>query len=303
MKLKDFILYLPRWGYSTAVKHIRTQIPEETKEYIQENHLYHITKDEETVEKIIDSGYLKPASGMMKYIDSYGSPVACMFAGEPSGDDYIKNLTGADTNKNPYLNPTMIAHGVEIDIKSNELERFRTRLLADGVIIYKGKCNLPENRVKKVQLVPDLWIDKESGEKSIKFRKRTEKEIEQSPDKYLPSQEYLQYVLEERQKLGYTQSKANNLVNTILHQQKIEADTTNRNIKYNLIDVIKGRIKNLFQKKLPSMSQENKSAEADENLYKKFRQSQEYKGEKPSIENINDRHHNVIDRDTSKGSR
>lgn len=303
MKLKDFLLYLPRWGYSTAVKHIRTRIPEEMKEYIQENHLYHITKDEETVQKIIDSGYLKPASGMMKYIDSYGSPVACMFAGTPSSDDYIKNLTDADINKNPYLNPTMIAHGIEIDIKYNELEKFRTRLLADGVIIYKGKCNLPEDRVKKVQLVPDLCIDKESGNKSIVFRKRTEKEIEESPNKYLPSQEYLQYVLEERQKLGYTQSKVNNLVNTILHQQKIEADTTNRNIKYNLIDVIKGRIKNLFQKKLPSTGQESKLSKNDENPYEKFRKANVYMGKMPSIENISKKQDNVIDRDISKGSR
>lgn len=92
MKLKDFMLYMPRWMYSTAAKHIRTKIPQETKEYIVENHLYHITKDAETADKIIDSGYIKPATGMMKYIDSYGSPVACMFAGTPSSDDYIKKI-------------------------------------------------------------------------------------------------------------------------------------------------------------------------------------------------------------------
>ena len=303
MKLKDFILYIPRWTYSTAVKHIRTQIPEKTKEYIEENHLYHITNNEETVQKIIDSGYLKPASGMMKYIDSYGSPVACMFAGMPSNDDYIKNLTDTNINKNPFLNPTMIAHGIEIDIKSNELDRFKTRLLSDGIIIYKGKCQLPENRVKNVQLVPDLCIDQETGEKSIKFRKRTQEEIKESPDKYLPSQEYLKYVLEERQRLGYTQSKINNVINTVIHEQKIEAYMTNRNIRYNLIDVIKGRIKNLFQKRLPTLSQENQLLEDNENLYKKFRESNKYNGEIPSIENISKDHINVINRDISNASR
>jgi len=226
-----------------------------------------------------------------------------MFAGTPSSDDYIKNLTDTDINKNPYLNPTMIAHGIEIDIGANELEKFKTRLLADGVIVYKGKCNLPEERVKKVQLVPDLWFDKETGEKSIKFRKRTEKEISESPDKYLPSQEYLQYVLEERQRLGYTQSKVNNLVNTILHEQKIEGDMTNKNIRYNLIEVIRGRIKNLFQKKLPPLIQESQLLEDAEDSYKKFRNSNRYRGETPSIENISEKHNNVIDRNRGKGSR
>lgn len=291
MELRDFMLYMPRWIYATTAKHIRTNIPEETKKYIEENHLYHITKDEDTGEKIIASGYLKPATGIMKYIDSYGSPVACMFAGTPSSDDYIKNLTGTNINANPYLNPTMIAHAVEIDIKAEELKKFKTRLLADGVIVYKGKCNLPENRVNKVQLVPDLYVDEKTGEKSIKFRKRTQREIAESPDKYIPSQEYLEHVLQEKQRLGYTNSRMNNMINTLLHEQKIESNMTTRYIQYNLIEKIKGRIKKLFQKKLPVTNQVNKESE---NQYKAFREENKYKGEITPIENIKKKDENII---------
>ena len=59
MKLGDLIIFMPGAVISTIAKTIRTKIPEETKDYIEQNHLYHCTLKKETVDKIMKSRIFK----------------------------------------------------------------------------------------------------------------------------------------------------------------------------------------------------------------------------------------------------
>jgi len=212
MLIKDMAIYFKNGIISTLAKTARLEIPEDMKKHIEENHLYHITSSAEVCEKIVNSEYLKPAVGMGKNINSYGTACACMFAGAPDIENYIKNLTDADMSKNPYLNPTMITNAVEIDAKSEDLKNYKLRGLSDNAIVCEGYCVLPHERVKAVQLVPDLIrdekgqpvLDKKTGEPlGVSFRKRTEEEIMRSPNEYIASKDYLDYMNEKRLEYGY----------------------------------------------------------------------------------------------------
>ena len=59
MKLGDLIVFMPGAIIATAAKTIKTKIPEQTKEYIEQKHLYHYTRSKETAEKIIESRIYK----------------------------------------------------------------------------------------------------------------------------------------------------------------------------------------------------------------------------------------------------
>ena len=65
-------------------------------------------------------------------------------------------------------------------------------------------------------MVPDLIrdsegnviLDEKNGEPlGVKFRKRTEEEIENSPNQYIPSQDYLEYMNTKRLEYGYKDGK------------------------------------------------------------------------------------------------
>ncbi|MCI9063408.1 MAG: hypothetical protein HFJ17_02230 [Clostridia bacterium] len=62
MKLGDLIVFMPGAIMATIAKTIRTNIPEETKEFISKEHLYHCTKNKETAEKIIESRIFKASN-------------------------------------------------------------------------------------------------------------------------------------------------------------------------------------------------------------------------------------------------
>ena len=79
MKINDFLLYMSRGLYSSVAKTYRANLDENLKNRILKEGLYHFVYDEKIAEKIVQSEYLKPSSGYMKYINSYGTPVACMF--------------------------------------------------------------------------------------------------------------------------------------------------------------------------------------------------------------------------------
>lgn len=64
MLIKDIAIYFKNGVISTMAKMVRLDIPDNMKSYIEENHLYHVTSDAETAEKIANSEYLKPATRM-----------------------------------------------------------------------------------------------------------------------------------------------------------------------------------------------------------------------------------------------
>ena len=79
MKIKDFLLYMPRGFYTTLLKSYRAELIDKVKNEILKKGMYHFVHNEEVANKIVASEYLKPASGSMKYVNSYGTPVACLF--------------------------------------------------------------------------------------------------------------------------------------------------------------------------------------------------------------------------------
>ena len=154
MKLGDLIVFFPGAIMGTIAKTIKTHIPEETKKYIDENHLYHCVPRKDTINKILESGYIKPATGIFKNINSYGKSACCMFAGMPSMDSFIKNCS-----VNPYLNPEKIIYVVELDVNKDELNNYKIRPFSDETILYEGYCSFTNEKVKGVELVADLIRD------------------------------------------------------------------------------------------------------------------------------------------------
>ena len=236
---------------------------EEKKEIIK-NGLYHITRDEATANKIIESQHLRPAQGIMKNINSYGTSCVCLFNGAPSVENYIKNLV-YEQNKNPYVNPTIVENAIKISpTKKEELANYKVRSLADDVIIYEGYCVLQQEEIEKVYLVPDLVrdvetgepiINKETGRYDIRFREATELELNQDKKSYKPQEDYLQFVVQERERLGYIKNDnfIANLINslrTILHIGKIEGEMAKEKSKINLPQIIKRKIQQFMTPKL-----------------------------------------------------
>lgn len=94
--------------------------------------------------------------------------ILVLFNGTPSIDNYMKNLADMKIERNPYVNPTMKLYAIKILPKSKEeLANYKVRSLSDDVIIYEGYCKLSSDEVKKVQLVPDLVRNNETGQPLI----------------------------------------------------------------------------------------------------------------------------------------
>lgn len=295
MIIKDIAIFLSGSAISTLLKAARTEIDEQGKKEIIKNGLYHITKDEETANKIIESQHLRPAQGIMKNINSYGTACVCLFNGAPSVENYIKNLVYGQ-NKNPYVNPTIVENAIKISpTKKEELANYKVRSLADDVIIYEGYCVLPQEEIEKVYLVPDLVrdvetgepiINKETGRYDIQFREATELELSQDKKSYKAQEDYLQFIAQERERLGYL--KQNNFITnsinslrTILHIGKIEGEMAKEKTKMNLPQIIKRKIQQLKTPKLDMGTDEkihntiNEFNTKDKNPYrdKKFGQA------------------------------
>ena len=206
MKINDMIVMLPVSLITTALKFARFDLNDTDKKYIAENRLYHCTSSKEVADNIIKSGYLRPATGALKTLNSYGHASVCLFGGIPNTDNFMKNL-----NVNLYTEPDRITNAVEICIHEDELNRnYKSRKISDEAILYEGYCVLPQDRARVVQLVMDLKRD-ENGKalvgkdgKPIGFemRKRTLAEINRSPDEYIPKQDYLDYIKEIQKEYG-----------------------------------------------------------------------------------------------------
>ena len=268
MKLGDLMLFYPASIIALMTKIIKTNISESSKQYIEENHLYHCSS-KENIQKILESGYLKPATGLFKNITSYGKSCCFMFAGTPEIESYIKNIS-----YDPYSNPTQITHAVEFDIKKEELGNYKTRPFSDEAIMYEGYCVFPQNRVKPVELVTDLNKDKDGNIIGLRVRKRTEQEINQSPDEYIPSNEYMKYISEKRKELRYI-NKNNKIADSynrasfIFHGARHEIDSSVKNMKKNFFTYLKdfkNKISN-HQKLLDEGPEQRLNRILDENKY------------------------------------
>ena len=259
MKIKDMVLYLPRGFYSSILKGYRADLDDNIKEKIIEDGMYHFVPNEDVANAIVESEYLKPASGMInKYITSYGTPVACLFCGRPDIDNYAKNVTDTDVKKNPYINPAMVATAVKVSPNNKEeLKNYKIRNLSDSAVLYEGFCILPHERVEVVKMVPDLVRDKEGtpildkkGEYKIEFRQARDEELIPGSDLYLAQKDYLDYIKQKSLEYGYSKNsdtiigKANNYINNIIDQGRMEKDLT----KANIVNNITGNMKSLIAK-------------------------------------------------------
>ena len=256
MKLYDLLVFFPRGIIASIAKTIRSDIMEESKEIIAQKNLYHFS-DEKGIEAILKSGYIKPSDT----ITSYGKKVAFMFGGLPTLDEFASNL---DKEIFPYENPAQIYNAVEINIKKEELGNYKVRPFADSAVMYEGYCVLPNERAKKVQVVADLKRD-ENGESildengrpvGIELRKRTREEIEQSPDKYIPKQDYIDFMKILQKEHGYRANsrkspqmfgKINKVVDIAKASMNNVKDSVSNNINY--FDYFKSKLINLFKRK------------------------------------------------------
>lgn len=237
MKIENFILLLPRALITAILKVARANLSEEVNHYVVENGLYHFVPNEEIARKIIHSGKIKASKNI---INSYGTPVSCMFAGIPEIDNYLLNL-----GKNPLFHPEKIMYAVKINPYKQEMSNFKTRILQDRAILHEGDCIIPEERTRIVQLVIDLKKD-EQGKESLVLRERTKEEIEKMPSTHTPNKRCLQAIEEQKIKEGYIQNDIlgiPNAINTILRAGEIQQKYS----IYNTRDTIKtliNRIKN-----------------------------------------------------------
>lgn len=186
MRIEDFAMYLPNGLISSLLKGVKLNIDEIGKEEIIKNGLYHITPNEEIADKILESQYLRPSTGIAKNITSYGKASVFLFNGTPSVENFMKNLTNVNLELNPYLNPTMALTAVKIQpTEKQELANYKSRGLVDDVIVYEGYCVLPKDKAQKVNLVPDLVRDElgrplinlQTGKYDIKFREARARRI------------------------------------------------------------------------------------------------------------------------------
>lgn len=258
MKIKSMLLYFPKGVISTLAKHYRTNLDDNVKDKIIEEGMYHFT-DKESALKIKESEVLYPATKTLsKYINSYGTPVACMFAGLPDIENYAKNVSKASGKTNPYANPCMVATAVKISPENKEqLKNYKIRNIADNAVLYEGYCVLPHERVSVEKMVPDLVRDKNGnpikdnkGEYQIKFREARPEELIEGSDLYLAQKDYLDYIKQKAIELGYSKDndgvihKFNNAMNNLVDQTRMEGKITKQNFKDNSQE----NLNNLFTK-------------------------------------------------------
>ncbi len=263
MRIGSFATFLPNAFISSVLKGIKVNIDEEGKNQIIEHGLYHVTKNEQTATKILESNYLKPSTGLMKNIKSYGTACVCLFNGAPTMENYIKNMANGNIKLNPILTPNMVADAIKImptDVE--ELKNYKTRL-ADNVVIYEGFCELPKEKVKSVKLVPDLErdletgkpiVDKKTNEYKIVFREANENELNEDKTSYNAKEDYLAFIEEKRKQLGYLKGKnllcnMYNIINNILYEADLEGKLVKDN-KTNIFKALKRKIEQIRTPKL-----------------------------------------------------
>ena len=241
MRIEDLLLFLPRRITTALLKINRFELDDRIKDEIISQGLYHFTPSEEVADQIIKAEYLKPSNLRL----SYGIPCAFMFCGVPDVDNYSKNVSMYKPSLNPYANPTMVAHAIKFTPQRDELKNYKVRALVDNAIIYEGYCLLPHNQVQKVRMVPDLQRDSdgkpilnEEGNYSVIFREANDNEILPDGRSYRAKPDYLDYMREIAQKIGYNQDntllgKLKNKVINILNRPRVDYETEQAQIRMN----------------------------------------------------------------------
>lgn len=257
MKIKDIATYLPGAILASVLKGVKLNIDDAGKEEIVKNGLYHITTSDEVANEILESKHLRPATGLSKNITSYGKACVFLFNGKPSVNNFMKNLTNANLDMDPYLNPTMVVDAIKIKPKNkDELKNYKFRGLVDDVLIYEGFCILNDDEVSKVKMVPDLvrdekgipTVNENTKKYEIEFREAAEEELVNDNKGYKAREDYLKFVEEEKSRLGYLKGDKRikniyNKVNSEVQVGNIEIEMTTKRIK-----TIPEMIKNFFKK-------------------------------------------------------
>lgn len=240
MILKNLFLVFPSIASSFLTKFIKTNLNEEVVKYIEENGLYHFTKDMDTVNKIVESGKINPSKG---FFASYGVPATFLFAGIPDLDTYLENLCSNPWD-NILLHPEKVLYAVKLNPRANDLSNYKLRP-KDGAIVAEGGCILNPNQVEVKELVLDYLPDK-TGRKSLQLRERTENEISHDTDIFMindepirvpggkfhsniPSKECMEAIRAERKRLGYVSCL--DLLSTTAHVVDIERKESFNTIK------------------------------------------------------------------------
>ena len=258
MIIGDIIISVPATVLA-LLKAVKVQANDKMKEEILKNSLYHITSNEQVLEEIVNSQYLKPATGIFKNINSYGKASVCFFNGTPAVDNYMHNM-----NKSPYLNPTKVEFALKISPKDKaELDNYKVRALSDDAVLFEGYCMLKKDEIEKVCLVPDLVRDIEgkpivnprTKRYDIAFREASEDELDKNRTEYVAKADYLEFVKEEKNRLNYLDNnkiigKIINPVIMIFDIEKKMRESTIRTSKKNFPTIIKEKIKNLSLAKL-----------------------------------------------------
>ena len=150
-----------------ATRAINTKIETKMKDKILTAGLYHVTTAE-NAQKIMESGYIKPSNSIL----SLGRKKCFFFAGLPSYRDLSSNCA-SEASKYEFK-------AIKLEPNSEEISKFRQRSFNDDSITFQGRCELPEERTRIVDLVLDI---DEKG--NIYTREKTEEEME----KYVPNPE------------------------------------------------------------------------------------------------------------------
>ena len=180
-------------------KGIYVNIEDKAKEDILKNGLYHITKPE-NAEKIMQDGYIRPSNTLL----SLGRKKTFFFSGIPTVDLIRENVT----NQTQQFEWTAI----NVNLDEQDLSNYKIRAFDDNSVTCIGKCELKENKVRKVELVLDL--DKE-GNPFI--REKTQNEIENG---YFPSDELKEKFKESNGPLALAKNGVISYVQMISRQLK-----------------------------------------------------------------------------------
>ena len=264
MIIKDIIISVPSSVFA-LLKAVKIKADDRIKDDILENGLYHITSNEQTVDKIINTQYLKPATGIFKNINSYGKASVCFFNGPPEIGDYMHNM-----NKSPYINPTKVEPALKVMPRDKtELTNYKVRPLSDNAVLLEGYCMLKNDEIKKVFLVPDLVrdidgnpiINTKTERYDIAFREAKEEELNENRTSYVAQNDYLNFIENEKRRLKYFNNDKfigkiiNPIIMTIDIERKMRENSID-NMKNNLPMLIKQKIKNLFLPKLEASTDE-----------------------------------------------
>ena len=264
MLIKDIAVIVSGTVASVFLKTVRAELDDVGKQEILKNGLYHVTPNESVSAKIISSQHLKPARGAFKNINSYGRASVCFFGGTPGVENYMKNLLKGQSN-NPYVHPNLAVTAIKVSPKTKEeLVNYKVRALQDNAILYEGYCILPEDEIKSVHLVPDLVreeqtgepiINKKIGKYDIAFREALESELSDDGKTYIAKDDYLKFMAEEREKLGYIHgngviARTYNSIVSVAHVSKIESQMSYENFSLNIPKLVKRKFRQLTTPRL-----------------------------------------------------